>query len=83
TRTAALRQQRPPVPWRQPTFIVHEAELKPCADALGQLLQQPGSAWAAEKPWVTALPASLKAQPRTIELWLPAPQPVLRQPSKE
>lgn len=83
TRTAALRQQRPPVPWRQPTLIVHEAALRPCAEALAKLLQQPGSAWAAEKPWVIDLPVSLKAQPNTLELWLPAPQPVLRGSQKE
>lgn len=72
-RTAALRQQRPPVPWQQPTFIVHDAALRPCAQALAQVVQQRWSAPGSDKVWVTGLPAGLKGQPRTIELWLPTP----------
>ena len=72
-RTADLRQQRPPVPWQQPTFIFHGAALQPCAQTLAQLVQQRWSPSSTQKVWVTGLPAGLKGQPRTIELWLPAP----------
>ena len=74
-RTAAMRQQRPPVPWRQPTFVVHEASLRPCADALAQLVQPRWSPASRQKVWVTGLPTGLKGQPGTLELWLPAPEP--------
>ena len=76
TSTAALRQQRSPVPWRGPTFIFHDAGLRPCAQALAQVVQPH---WAlpdsSDKAWVTSLPAGLKGQPHTIELWLPTMPP--------
>ena len=71
TRTAALRQQRRPVPWQQPTFIVHDAALRPCAQALAQVVQPRWALPGSDKAWVTSLPAGLKGQPHTIELWLP------------
>ena len=70
-RSAELRHQRKPVPWPQPTFIVDDAGLVPCARALKPVVSQalpPGIA----APWVSELPRSLKKdQRRVIELWLP------------
>ena len=70
-RTAAMRQQRPPVPWRQPTIVVHDAALRPCADALAGVLQQRWPQTDGQQVWVTGLPGSLKGQPNAMELWLP------------
>ena len=50
-RTAAMRQQRPPVPWQQPTFVVHQARLRPCAQALAQLVQPRWSPSSRQKVW--------------------------------
>lgn len=75
TRTAALRGQRRPVPWQQPTFIAHDASARRCAEEMARVLVQ-GRCWPLApggKPWVTDLPASLKAQPGALELWLPTP----------
>ncbi len=70
-RTAAMRQQRPPVPWQQPTIVVHDAALRPCADALAGVLQQRWPQTDGQQVWVTGLPGSLKGQPNAMELWLP------------
>ncbi|MEY4562199.1 MAG: hypothetical protein RLZZ618_1476 [Pseudomonadota bacterium] len=71
-RTAELRQRRRPVPWAQPTLIVHDAGGRPCAAALSRWIGLP---WVAvgetDKVWVRGLPETLKGQPGTIELWLP------------
>lgn len=83
TRSAGLRQQRPPVPWQQPTFIVHDPQVDDCAQWLARALQQRWAAPGNSKVLVSALPASLKGQPKTIELWLPAPPQAPRYPSKE
>lgn len=71
TRTAALRQQRPPVPWQQATLILHDAALRPCAQALAQVVQPRWALPDSKQALITSLPAALKGQPRTIELWLP------------
>lgn len=71
TSTAALRQQRPPVPWQQATFILHDAALRPCAQALAQVVQTRWALPDSKQPLITSLPAALPGQPRTIELWLP------------
>ena len=73
SRTAAMRQQRRPVPWLQPTFIVHEPALRTCAQALAEAVQTRWPRPEAQTAWVTDLPAGLKGQPRTIEMWLPTP----------
>jgi len=39
TRSAELRQQRRPVPWPKPTFLLHDASSRPCAQVLAGLLQ--------------------------------------------
>lgn len=75
TRSATLRQQRPPVPWQQPTLVVHDPQVRDCAQALAQALQQRWSPPAGGQVLVTPLPARLKGQPNTLELWLPAPPP--------
>lgn len=74
TRTAALRQQRAPVPWAQPTLIVHQPDDLPCARqlaaAIGRLWRGPGGGNPAA---VRELPASLRERgtARIVELWLP------------
>ena len=73
TRSAALRQQRPPVPWRQPTLVVHDPQVGGCAQVLAQAVQQRWGPASEGKVLVTPLPSRLKGQPQTIELWLPAP----------
>lgn len=76
TRSAELRQRRRPVPWRQPTLIAHDAAARACAAQLSQALVG-ADCWpglAQQPPWITDLPASLKAQPNTLELWLPTPR---------
>ena len=75
TRSATLRQQRPPVPWQQPTLVVHDPQVRDCAQALAQALQQRWSPPAGGQVLVTPLPARLKGQPNTLELWLPTPPP--------
>ena len=80
-RSAALRQQRPPVPWQQPTLIVHDPLVDGCAQALALALQQRWGPPDDGKVLVTPLPNRLKSQPKTLELWLPAQaakQPVKR-----
>ncbi|MDH3459987.1 MAG: hypothetical protein OEM00_03225 [Burkholderiaceae bacterium] len=78
TRSAALRQQSRPVPWPQPTLIVHEAADQACALSLARAISD---ALAVQdrneggKVWLRALPKSLKPRPGVIELWLP---PMLR-----
>jgi hypothetical protein len=69
--SAELRNQRKPVLWPQPTFIVHDADIVTCARALKPVVSQvmpPGIA----APWVSELPRSLNRQPRVMELWLPS-----------
>ena len=73
TRSAALRQQRPPVPWQQPTLIVHEPQVDACAQVLAQALQQRWGPSNDSKVVIAPLPARLKSQPKTLELWLPTP----------
>ena len=72
-RSAELKQQRKPVPWPQPTFVVHDAALLPCARAIAPLLRPLWPMARDSEPWISELPASLKGQPRVIELWLPPP----------
>ena len=81
TRTAAVRQARRPVPWQQPTFVVHDAAVQPCARALADAVRPRWPQADGTGVWVTSLPDRLKGQPRTMELWLPTPpqdQPAAR-----
>ena len=75
SRSAEARQQRRPVPWQQPTLIAHDAAARACADEMAKALENT-ACWPreAERPvLITRLPASLKARPATLELWLPTP----------
>ena len=71
-RIAELRQRRRPVPWAQPTFVVHDPPGLACASALSRLV---GAPWVEpgqlDKVWVRSLPETLKGSAGTIELWLP------------
>lgn len=71
TRSAELRQRRKPVPWPQPTFIVHDASGWPCARAMADTVQRLWPTRADRTVWITDLPRGLKATPGAIELWLP------------
>jgi hypothetical protein len=76
-RTSELRQQRRPVPWAQPTFVVHDPGARGCAKAMSRLVGLP---WVApgrpDKVWVRGLPDTLKGRVGTIELWLPPVEPL-------
>jgi len=71
-RNAELRQQRPPVPWANPTLVLHDPASGDCARAIAA---QVGAPWISEtgtsRVRLRALPASLQAQPGVLELWLP------------
>ncbi len=71
-RNAELRQQRPPVPWANPTLVLHDPASDDCARAIAA---QVGAPWLSEtgasRVRLRGLPASLQAQPGVLELWLP------------
>ena len=82
-RSADLRQQRKPVPWPKPTFVLHDrddAASRDCAKAISRHI---GAPWVVGREigritggdeglvWYRDLPRSLPAQPGVIELWLP------------
>ena len=71
-RNAELRQQRPPVPWANPTLVLHDPASGDCARAIAA---QVGAPWLNEagisQVRLRGLPASLQAQPGVLELWLP------------
>jgi hypothetical protein len=78
---AVLKQTRAPVPWPQPTLIVHRGEDdydNRCAEVLKPWLacrlRQPDGE--PSKPWVRQLPKSGVERARVIELWLPAVTPL-------
>jgi predicted acylesterase/phospholipase RssA len=74
TRSASLRGTRRPVPWPHPTFVLHTAAERACAEALRPLIRK---AWTVpgRKPvevWIRQLPGGEVAAPgRVLELWLP------------
>lgn len=77
TRSATLRGTRRPVPWPQPTFVLHAAADRACAEALRPLVQ---AAWtppgrAPVEVWFRRLPSDRSAQERVMELWLPRREP--------
>lgn len=79
TRGAELRQQRKPVAWPKPTFVLHDPGSRRCAEVLAGFLKARlagPSATAAkgggEPTWIRELPANLpNRRPGVIELWLP------------
>jgi hypothetical protein len=60
----------PPRGHAEPTLIYHGDAMQACADALAATASSPTGNWTR-----TPLPAGLKAQPRTVEVWLPRPAP--------
>ena len=73
TRSAQLRDKRRPVPWPQPTLIVHDPADRACAAELaatirGALPAAPGRDGGV---WVRELPRSLNPSSGVIELWIP------------
>ena len=76
SRGAELRQQRRPVPWPKPTFVLHDPSGRPCAEALGRLLVSRYSDQNVDgrddEVWVRDLPETQpNRRPGVIELWLP------------
>ncbi len=71
-RNAELRQQRPPVPWPNPTLVLHDSVSRDCALAIAAAV---GAPWLADgnstRVRLRALPSSLQGQPGVLELWLP------------
>ena len=79
-RSATLRGTRRPVPWPQPTFVLHNPAERPCAEALRPLVQR---AWtmpgrAPPEVWIRQLPTGQAARERVLELWLPRREAALR-----
>ena len=81
-RSADLRQQRRPIPWAKPTFVLHDAgnpEMKDhyqdCAKALRRWVAATWSTLDAmdskDAVWLRDLPSRLVPTPGVIELWLP------------
>jgi len=75
TRSAERAGRQPPIPWRQPTLLLHDEADTACAGAvaalLGLALQSQGYG-DGRPPDLRGLPVRLKPQPHTYELWLPA-----------
>jgi hypothetical protein len=72
---AAERAGRPPpIPWRQPTVLLHQGDDAACgravSDLVARLLTEAGHRTEAP-PDVRVLPSRLTPQPATLELWLP------------
>lgn len=71
-RSADLRQQRRPVPWPQPTLVLHDPASRDCARAIARYI---GAPWLtpgeADRVWLRDLSRSLQPKPGVIELWLP------------
>jgi hypothetical protein len=72
-RAAELRGQRRPVPWPQPTLIVHNPADHACAVSLATAIRAalPAVPGRDASVWVRELPRSLKPQNGVIELWIP------------
>lgn len=73
TRSAALRSQRRPVPWPQPTLIVHDPAERACAGELAALVRAalPPVSGRDAGVWVRDLPRTLTPSRGVIELWIP------------
>jgi len=77
-RDAELRQQRQPVPWPKPTFVLHDLSSRACATVLGRLLRihrPDGQDVRGDDSafWVRDLAATQpNRRPGVIELWLPS-----------
>ncbi|NKI94466.1 hypothetical protein [Rhizobacter sp. SG703] len=71
-RNAELRQQRRPVPWPVPTFVLHDPASRECALALSRFIGEP---WVTptriDGVWIRERRRSAVPRPGVIELWLP------------
>jgi hypothetical protein len=71
-RNAELRQQRRPVPWPVPTFVLHDPAGRECALALSRFIGEP---WVTPQRidgvWIRERRRSAVPRPGVIELWLP------------
>jgi len=71
-RNAQLRQQRRPVPWPVPTFVLHDPASRECALALSRFIGEP---WVTpsriDGVWIRERRRSVVPRPGVIELWLP------------
>jgi hypothetical protein len=67
-RSAAIAGQRPMVPWRRPTMVVHRPGEWDCAQAIARALAPKAPL---DTLRVRLLPNTLTPQPGVIELWLP------------
>jgi hypothetical protein len=76
-RNAELRQQRPPVPWPNPTLVLHDPASRDCALAIASAVGAPwtGVDGSSSRVRLRGLPASLQARPGVLELWLPPVEP--------
>lgn len=72
--TAEKNGTRPPYIWSQPTFIYHLPQDQECADAIANLFTANRHVEAVARP----LPARLRPQPGTIELWIPPAKPAAK-----
>jgi len=74
-RAADLRQQRRPVPWPQPTLVLHDPGSRDCARAIARYI---GAPWlvpgTVERVRLRDLSRSLQPRAGVIELWLPPVQ---------
>ncbi len=76
-RDADLKEQRHPVPWPKPTFVLHDPSSRGCALVLGRQLRfitPDGQAAVGDSGfWVRDLPDTQpNRRPGVIELWLPS-----------
>ena len=80
SRSSELRQQRRPVPWPQPTLLVHHPDDLPCARQLSATLQglRPGFGTQDDSVWIRETSRSLRLHRGVMDLWLPATESTLR-----
>ena len=80
SRSSELRQQRRPVPWPQPTLLVHHPDDLPCARQLSATLQglRPGFGTQDDSVWIRETSRSLRAHRGVMDLWLPPTESTLR-----
>ncbi|HSN31620.1 MAG TPA: hypothetical protein VLU41_02965, partial [Ideonella sp.] len=80
SRSSDLRQQRRPVPWPQPTLIVHHPDDLACARALAAALQGqlPAPGTGDDSVWIRESARSLPVHRGVMDLWLPPSEAVQR-----
>jgi hypothetical protein len=80
SRSSELRQQRRPVPWPQPTLLVHHPDDLPCARRLAATLQNlmPGFGTQDDSVWIRETSRSFRSRRGVMDLWLPSTQSTAR-----